>query len=210
MASLLFIHRSEASRPLWAVLSVDSLYIPIIYTPVKTCRTLPPASCPCSSHGCPVQRNGLRFQTPKTPKSRHARACHTAVRFAFRHSAGESSSHSHSPHCRHGRTCSGHPRLFFFPWATKKFVDARAKPAHDDSLEFSSNGSATHFAEPDSRVLVTGIHEFFAAEEHVDPRDKPGGDDNGESARSRRLSAAVGETRTGQPCEKHGHDDFGR
>jgi len=24
-------------------------------------------------------------------------------------------------------------------------------------------------------VLVTGIHVFFAAEPHVDPRDKPGG-----------------------------------
>src|SRR5579872_3034243 len=32
-------------------------------------------------------------------------------------------------------------------------------------------------------VLVTGIHVFFAAEQHVDPRDKAGGDDNGESAR---------------------------
>jgi len=40
-------------------------------------------------------------------------------------------------------------------------------------------------------VLVTGIHVFFVAEQHVDPRDKPGGDDNGESARGRRLSGTV-------------------
>src|SRR5579872_6066416 len=46
----------------------------------------------------------------------------------------------------------------------------------------------------------------FAAEEHVDPRDKPGGDDNGESARGRRLFRAVVKTRTGQPWACPGHD----
>src|SRR5579872_7269327 len=45
----------------------------------------------------------------------------------------------------------------------------------------------------------------FAAEEHVDPRDKPGGDDNGESARGRRLFRAVVKTRTGQPWACPGH-----
>ena len=40
-------------------------------------------------------------------------------------------------------------------------------------------------------VHVTGIHDFFFVREHVDGRDKPGHDANGESARGQRLSSAV-------------------
>jgi len=39
--------------------------------------------------------------------------------------------------------------------------------------------------------LVRGIHVFLAAIENVDPRDKPGGDDHGQSASGWRLSSAV-------------------
>ncbi len=46
-------------------------------------------------------------------------------------------------------------------------------------------------------VLVTGIPCSLAAEQHVDPRDKPGGDDIGESATGLRRFRAVAE------CELH-------
>jgi hypothetical protein len=45
----------------------------------------------------------------------------------------------------------------------RKFVDARDKPGHDDFVESSSTGSATHFAEPDRRGNAAALRCSEAA-----------------------------------------------
>src|SRR5579872_3053876 len=68
------------------------------------------------------------------------------VRFAFHHSAGESSATCTLPIVVTPGLVPGVHVLF----GGKEHVDARDKHGHDDSLKSSLFGSATHFAEPDS------------------------------------------------------------
>jgi len=48
------------------------------------------------------------------------------------------------------------PAIHVF-FGSKEHVDARDKHGHDDSLESSSIGNATHFAGPDSRAACPTI-----------------------------------------------------
>jgi hypothetical protein len=110
------------------------------------------------SHGRPVQRIRLCFLEGTAPQNRHACACHAAVRFGFRHSASESFlALILSIVVMAVLVTAIHVFL-----AVEENVNARDKHAHDDSEGCLLRRSTTDFAEPDSRVLVTRIHVFFA------------------------------------------------